>query len=185
MYLAPFLDEMLPTQVENCELNCEVSVEITGKVAASVISQKETSQRDNDETRTDEKVDGQKEKHKLCLPQQSPVSKTRHQDFEITNNDSRAHSTKHGRDYFSSQWIGYADSHCDSVFPSRHFTLDQSTHTRSSISVIQRYAPKLDELNHKRMNNSKSWVYRDASGFDPRPYDPSQHLNSTAGWLDE
>ncbi|KAL9147271.1 hypothetical protein ABFS82_13G162700 [Erythranthe guttata] len=73
----------------------------------------------------------------------------------------------------------------------------------STPSTMQRYAPRLDELNHARMNNNRpppmhdpSVMYRPPGtlgpvprggslGFAQRPYLPHSQHNSSSGWLNE
>ncbi|KAD1787787.1 hypothetical protein E3N88_42291 [Mikania micrantha] len=94
----------------------------------------------------------------------------------------------------------------------RHPPPDTTPYNRTSMSATQRYAPKLDELNHTRVNLGRSEldemnhvrmggmgsrgaglynppvngpVYRmDSMGFAPGLYHPYQH-NSSGGWLNE
>lgn len=146
MYIAPFLDDIRHMEMESCELNCKISVKTTQKESACMRSQKESSQCDNGETRTKEKVDGHKENHISYLPDQSRPSQIRHSDIEIrrSNYNNHGYNKDCTRESFSSERIGYVSSHSDSSF-SRTYTLaDPSTYNRSSISVIQKYAPKLD-----------------------------------------
>ncbi|KAK3014521.1 hypothetical protein RJ639_010071 [Escallonia herrerae] len=81
-----------------------------------------------------------------------------------------------------------------------------SVYSRTSTSTMQRYAPRLDELNHTRMNSlgsapppvpvNRNGVYdydlhvprpgfrADSLGFAPGPYRPPSHQNSS-GWLND
>lgn len=87
---------------------------------------------------------------------------------------------------------------------------DMGSYNRSSTSTMQRYAPRLDELNHTmmgrpdqqldEMNHSRNFGPRGmggyappppppppmhAPGFAPGPYNPYSHHNSSGGWLNE
>ncbi|KAK3032465.1 hypothetical protein RJ639_037278 [Escallonia herrerae] len=81
-----------------------------------------------------------------------------------------------------------------------------SVYSRTNTSTMQRYAPRLDELNHTRMNSlgsapppvpvNRNGVYdyglhvprpgfrADSLGFAPGPYRPPSHQNSS-GWLND
>ncbi|KAK2987061.1 hypothetical protein RJ640_004787 [Escallonia rubra] len=81
-----------------------------------------------------------------------------------------------------------------------------SVYSRTSTSTMQRYAPRLDELNHTRMNSlgsapppvpvNRNGVFdynlhvpspgfrADSLGFAPGPYRPPSHQNSS-GWLND
>ncbi|KAL4566889.1 hypothetical protein LXL04_031015 [Taraxacum kok-saghyz] len=85
-----------------------------------------------------------------------------------------------------------------------HNNNNNNNGNRSGTSTMQRYAPRLDELNHTRMGNTmedmnhsrmRPMVNRvggygppmmHAPGFAPGPYNPySQNHNSSGGWLNE
>ncbi|XP_043691278.1 protein ENHANCED DOWNY MILDEW 2-like isoform X2 [Telopea speciosissima] len=78
-----------------------------------------------------------------------------------------------------------------------------SSYQRMNSSAMQRYAPRLDELNHTRMSTygadtsgtagrsaydvqgTQSGFHVDSIGFVPGPQRPFSHHNNSSGWLNE
>ncbi|PWA52332.1 zinc finger, PHD-type [Artemisia annua] len=183
------------SQVKNCDLNVEKDVnQTTTKAVASTLirSQKESSRCDrsnshnNIATRDASATDAQ------------PYHKSR-----ILNDDVhfRGYERENGyhdnRSYIREAYNEYPDKPgYNSKAYNKYY--DRYHHDRISTPVIQRYTPKLDEGNHKWMENRRTWSYDDYDhhrhGCDPRMYanafasGPSPqgpYLNSSNGWIDE
>nr|XP_043618744.1 protein ENHANCED DOWNY MILDEW 2-like [Erigeron canadensis] len=68
--------------------------------------------------------------------------------------------------------------HCEAGHSAYYTLADQSSCNRSSTSVIQRYAPRLDDLNHLWMLHVHG-PHMDASGYGPGPHQPFSHQKSS------
>jgi hypothetical protein len=119
--------------------------------------------------------------------------------------DIRAHVRMYGHQYpeaFNHRDSCYASA--SSVFPSsynQHGPAANSAYNSRNTSAMQRYAPRLDELNHTAMSNmgsmqpfagisglynppQRSEFQPDSLGFASGPYRPYSQKN-TSGWLNE
>ncbi|CAK9163878.1 unnamed protein product [Ilex paraguariensis] len=132
------------------------------------------------------------------------------QDLDLLNgreSDIRSHVRLYGQQDpdFSSQRDSYIAAGHNPVFSSSYGHIGLAgdpSYSRAHTSTMQRYAPRLDELNPARVNSlgsqppllSRSGMYdpppprpgfrADSLGFAPGPYLPFSQQNSS-GWLNE
>ncbi|GJZ67464.1 enhanced downy mildew 2-like protein [Tanacetum coccineum] len=168
-------------QVNNCDLNAEKNVSQTTRKAAAtclIRSQKESTRCDKSNSQNNIAT---RDLYVSATDEQPYNKSIRPNDGVDFHGYERENDYHDERGYYREAYNGNCDR--------RHY------HDRISTPAIQRYTLKLDEGNHKWMENRRMWFYNHhPRGCDPRMYadgfarGPFPHRpqhNSSCDWIDE
>ncbi|GKE27112.1 hypothetical protein Tco_1442496 [Tanacetum coccineum] len=168
-------------QVNNCDLNAEKNVSQTTRKATAtclIRSQKESTQCDKSNSQNNIAT---RDLYVSATDEQPYNKSIRPNDGVDFHGYERENDYHDERGYYREAYNGNCDR--------RHY------HDRISTPAIQRYTLKLDEGNHKWMENRRMWFYNHhPRGCDPRMYadgfarGPFPHRpqhNSSCDWIDE